>query len=286
MSYTTNVLSQIASLEVFEYAGTERYDLKAWLANQNYFLDSQTDSTTIFSLSARDNGFWIGAANDCNRFACAAFETISHIQAHPRLAKSSAWNLIMAYYASFYAMHALLRIFGMSYSQLEKPLMRKVIEIANLSEETEKYKFEDGFYKIKFNKTNNVVDFKKRKDSHSDAWESFLNLTNEILEKVNGTTALNSYKNDTLALISKLQENVTRSRCSTKGNWLSFIRNEVNYQHSRGLWYPFSDRPRNLRILSSCSTAWLESEGFSAILPDNEIEAFAYSCLALVGIST
>src|SRR5689334_5116099 len=54
---------------------------------------------------------------DCNRFSSAALESIATISDSSTQAKATAWIIVRAYYSSYYAANALLRIFGQSTSQ-------------------------------------------------------------------------------------------------------------------------------------------------------------------------
>jgi hypothetical protein len=102
MSDEARVLSQLAHLEIFKKQVETFIDLKGWVANQQYLIDPAMTSKS-FVLRAHDsNGLKAALANDCNRMAMAAIESISGFQPEKIFPKSSGWATIRAYYASFF----------------------------------------------------------------------------------------------------------------------------------------------------------------------------------------
>ncbi len=64
-------------------------------------------------------------AHDAVRFSLNSLQTVHSIRASIQFQKMSAWHLIQAYYASFFAAHSTLRLFGRPFTQLDTSNYRR-----------------------------------------------------------------------------------------------------------------------------------------------------------------
>lgn len=240
MLHIARTISQLALLEQFGDAKKSSHDFKAWIATQNYFIDNDISSSS-FSLRVVDSTFAKSLANDCDRFTRANLETICSIQTIKVFQKSSAWPIISAYYASFFAAHAFLRIFGISYSSLTHDHLKKIVEQAKLfGKDAGHNSINSGYYKCTFDKATSVITCDKMEDSHADLWVCFLSLVKKLINDLPNVSAISQDKLDSMELLSNIKTIITQKNGS-RGNWLSIIRNSVNYQGSHGSWYPYAD---------------------------------------------
>lgn len=239
MNGISNVLVRHTRLRIFEDKCHSDIDVKGWLANQNYFIDSPIQQKE-FELRPGDPALLINAfSNECNRMSIATIESILGIYSDIGLKKSGAWGIIRCYYAAFFAAHATLRMFGQSCTQLESAHTQKIFENATLFQMTENLtKIEKGFYFVSTNTDFTEVKLTKLNDSHADLWSSFLKLINTLIGLTHETNTLSKLKLETLSILEHIKTGITYSRHSEKGNWLSSIRNDVNYKHNYGAWYP------------------------------------------------
>jgi uncharacterized protein (UPF0332 family) len=286
MSAITRLLPQLAYLEIFGDLKRTNIDLKGWIANQDYLIDENLSSNG-FTLRPRSKAYLKTAlANDCNRMAIAAFETVCGIQSDPFLQKSGAWGVIRAYYSAFFAAHALLRMHGISCSQLDKEHVNKIFDVAQvLEKQGDVSSIEKGFYEIKINKDFTEVSFKKYKDSHKDTWACFLSLLNRLIIDVENTTGLAEQKMEARDILVNLRKGITRSRCTESGNWLSQIRNSVNYQHTFGVWYPYEGKAMFPKIAPKITEYWRSDPGLIEIdSKGRDIETFFSISLLVVSL--
>ena len=146
-------------------------------------------------------------------------------------------------------------------------------------------KLEKGFYEIRIDKNFTEVSFKKYKDSHKDTWTCFLKLLNQLIIEIENTTGLAEQKIEARDLLVALKKGITRARCTENGNWLSKIRNSVNYQHTLGVWYPYERKATFHKLIPQISESWksdprsIEIDGRS-----RDIEAFFSTSLLLVSL--
>lgn len=286
MSDATRVLSQLAYLDIFKGQSKTYIDIKGWVANQKYFVDPGM-SSTCFTLRTQDSeGLRAALANDCNRMSMAAIESICGVQAELLFPKSSGWPTIRSYYAAFFAAHALLRVFGYSFSQLETEYTKKIFEVAEaLNVHGGLRNIENGFYKIKIDNHFTTLIFEKQKDSHKDMWRGFLALIEQLIDDIKKTTAISDHKIKAMDLLIEVRRSVTKNGSRSMGNWLSELRNQVNYQHLHGAWFPYEVGAVNRRMVEAISSSWKKpTDTFNTLSRQRELEIFFESTALLLSL--
>lgn len=284
MSDATRVLSQLAYLELFKKHSKTAIDVKGWVANQNYLVAAGMTPAS-FTLTTHDSdGLRAALANDCNRMSMAAIESICGVQADAMFPKSSAWATIRSYYAAFFAAHALLRVFGYSYSQLESEHTKKIFEMAKaLNMHGENKSIESGFYSIQIDKSFSTLIFEKKNESHKDMWRGFLALIDKLIADIGSTAAISTHKIQAQDLLMGARRGVTKNGSRFMGNWLSELRNQVNYQHLHGAWFPYEAGVTNRRIIDSATSCWKNpSDTFNTESKKKEMELFFESTSLLL----
>ncbi|KRG33303.1 hypothetical protein [Psychrobacter sp. P11G3] len=269
------LIHQFSMNEIFEVGSSSESDLKAWVANGHYLLSdclapSRNNRVTEFKLRFQQTEtLYVSLANDCNRFAQAAIESMLSIGKINKLPKSTGWATVQLYYSAFFAAHAILRIYGRACSQLEVDHTNKVLEIAKTMQlDNGAVNIESGFYFSLIE--NNKVKFSKMKDSHADTWASFSGLLMWLIDNIPNATAIGKHKSDTLDLISNIKAALHLSGAA-RGNWLSQIRNKVNYQHTHGVWYPYRGALHSSEMILR-NTEWLKPPtSFDLNLNNNDI---------------
>ncbi len=58
------------------------------------------------------------------------------------------------------------------------------------------------------------------------------------------------------------------------GNWLSELRNQVNYQHVYGAWFPHDMGPENRRLVESAKASWKKASDTFSTDKVKEMELF------------
>jgi len=257
-----NILLPLSHYEIFAALPNTEIDIKGWIANQGYIFDNDILTTAgTFEFRASDQStLKMALSNDYNRFSLASIESISGIGKDLSLEKSGAWPTIRAYYSSFYAAHAILRNFGISYSQLETSHVKKIFEMADLYSKTGGHtKIEKGFYQISICKSFSQVKFEKLNDSHADLWYCFLKLIDNLIILTPSTTSSGVQKIETVNFLQDIKKGITE-KSNTRGNWLSVVRNDVNYKQSHNVWYPYNRSSRYTNLLDNYYNCWLRGD--------------------------
>ena len=255
----TRLLLQSARLSIFKAGANTSIDVKAWIANQGYYIDEDLKKGEFTLRCSAPADLSRALANDLNRMAIAAFESAAGVRTDQTLPRSMAWGAIRAYYASFFAAHAFMRLYGISCSQLDHEHVNKIFQSAQMFGKTGGLtSVETGFYSIKIDQNFSTITFQKLKDSHKDTWAELLATIENLEAKIPNATAISMHKIEASALLTSLREGITGAS-SVKGNWLSTMRNSINYRHTHGVWFPYSVKAGGGDILDAASRNWLNT---------------------------
>lgn len=277
------VLLQCARLSLFQPGKVSALDVKAWVANQNYFF-TQDINTKSFTLRASDSEETRQAlANDLNRLASAAFESAAGIGIDPVFPRSLAWGAVRAYYSAFFAAHSFMRLFGTACVQLDREHVVQVLSSAQaMGRAGGLTTLDSGFFAATFDTTLQTVTFQRLQDSHRDTWATLLTVIESIENALPSTTALSIHKVEASLLLSDLKQQLTRSG-STKGNWLSTVRNSINYRQSHGAWFPYN-KLADTAVLESAARSWKISPSLETKTTHGELDCFFHASAVLVGL--
>ncbi len=214
--------------------------LNNWLSNSSdYFVinDQLNNDFTINTYSYFD--FLRPYSYDINRLSCAAMESLRDIERKDWQAKFIGWNITKFYYSAFFSAHCILKITGNSLSNIEQSSINKIKNI------TTSYGFNygnlnTGLYCISANKLSNSFRFYKNPhydNSHEGLWKYFLSFLQNSQTSIYGQLP----QIEAQVVVDKLNEliNALKNWNSPNGNWLSRIRNIVNYSQHFGIWYPY-----------------------------------------------
>lgn len=242
--------------------------IRSWLANNSNFVPKSFVGDSYFDIVLYDYDEVVSVlAYDINRLSCAAVETINNISPLTRNEKSMAWNLIKYYYSAFYSAHSLLKILGFGLTSIDETIinsLRKKCVANGLPNPTIK----SGIYCIDISRSEQVLrayKVKRYDDSHRGMWKRYGDLLN-VLEGVAVTTGSydascirvrkpsepypmsllsNLARHDANTILARI--NIIHDSLNSRGdnNWLSFMRNTVNYNHGLGVWFPYKDINKN-----------------------------------------
>lgn len=266
--------------------GQSLSDFKSWIANGKYQVHDISANGDI-TLHILDHEFFNETLGyDFSRFACAAFESMLDTIEEIRFPKATAWPSIKAYYASFFSAHAILRLFGVSCSQIEPTqaaLLTKYATLYGIST-----KAQAGFYVARFSPTNNQLTLSKMKDTHGDTWGTFNNQLKSLSTDILQVAGISQNKSDTSAFLTKLSDSLCASGRFTSGNWPSFYRNNLNYKHDYQAWYPYHKNSIKLKKVKPYLTDW-SSKDFNpniGLLEHDERLRFFGTCSAILHLLT
>jgi len=180
---------------------------------------------------------------DINRFSSASFESISSVSRLTNIPKSAAWIVISTYYAAYFAGHALLRIFGTSCSNIDTTTARHFTSIADTYGQRNGVTIAAGYYAARIDRSSSTIKIESMGDKgvHEAFWQEFLAAIKKTSEHVLGLDDPSGNNQIVYLKLSNLIRIITKNG-KNGGNWLSFVRNNVNYRHEMGTWFPYTNQ--------------------------------------------
>lgn len=287
MSVLAKILLQFANPEFIHVKPISPLEFKGWVANQQYLVDS-VESNTKFTLRVYDvSDLNLSLANDCNKFFTASVESICGIAKEPKFPKTAAWAIIRAYYASFYSAHCLLRIFSNPCSHLEFEYIKKIVEMSRVSPGIGNFTPSQGYYNIKYEQNSKLLIFEKLSDSHADTWHEFKNTIDNLVSLLPKAKATDKNRVEVYDFLTSLKNSLCQNGCAGKGNWLSKLRNSVNYKLSHGIWFPYSGNTRVNEEIVTDSLYWRNEAltNIDKIHNSNELKSFIFICATIVSLA-
>jgi hypothetical protein len=235
--------------------------LGGWLSDEEYQIYSPLQPSSFTLTISAPEKLLFAVAGDINRCAIASFESINSVVKNDALPRSTAWLVIKSYYGAFFGAHAIARILGRGFLQFEGIQANSINKIASLFEMSNSITVTRGYYRYSFDASTKELKFERVKGEsggvHEVFWSNFYslvrNLSNDVISSVTGASASN---HQVSAKLDELADNLAHGSLS-KGNWLSAIRNTVNYGHRLGTWFPYTEQRSYLSTLYSTKTNWL-----------------------------
>lgn len=219
----------------------QTHTLAEWLGGGAYQV-MQAATPNSFTIQTRDSAVAVAAiAHDADRFASASFESAHAVARVPHTPKATGWLMLKAYYTGFMAAHSLMRVFGTSMTQIDGSLARRMNVIATDFGFGGSGPLADGYYRITVDTLGGALSGTAARYGtsgiHHQFWRTFFDfltsLSDRALREIPGPPGFEA--SNRLDDLRSLLNNSGRSQ----GQWLSTIRNEVNYRLGHGCWYPY-----------------------------------------------
>ncbi|MGZ0173818.1 MAG: hypothetical protein ACKVHE_30265 [Planctomycetales bacterium] len=223
--------------------------------------------------------------NEVNRFTVGAIESLGGLQREVGRPHHLAWPAVRAYYGAFYAAHAILRLFGRALSQLEAVHANIVWKNADALQLTAgATSVDSGYYSATTSFAESTIHFRKRKNSHQDLWGAFAELMTSLKGEIPSATGLSDHKLKTLTFTGQLLDILKKDNRGLKGDWLSSVRNRINYRFEFGAWYPYAGRKeRNMAVFETRAGRWMQSDYYTTSSGyRSEAEMFFTACCDIV----
>lgn len=256
---------------------------------KGYDLDFDSLEESI-SVDFRDNQLIIPALGvDCCRFATAAFQSIVPISEEIVDKDTLAWSMVKLYYAAFYAGHSIIRILGESCSFLERIHTTRINSVASAIGKTPGFRIERGLYHCTVNASGSAVKYIKAAPVTGGAHESFWGVFERRLRHFANNILVGHLVPAEAQLVfvqlQALQQILGMVGPSMHGA-LSMVRNDLQYKHQFGVWFPVQIKKRERELLGRLVAQWLRDPMTIDVgLHDgNVLRNFVVACAFLVGL--
>lgn len=260
--------------------------LKVWLSDGNYYINNAPPGLSLYCLDSDDLKKCLSL--DAFRFSSHAAQTVHEMEKTTAYNKLTSWRVIQAYYAAYFSAHAVLRFFGKSFSHLERGHV-DFLSGRCKSEAGYTPSLPSAYYLIESNPKTHDVSFSRYGESHKDLWKCFLDLITHLEQQILTLRASQGRLHELSAHFFYLRESLTNRGQLSAGNWLSSVRNEVNYKSLEGVWFPFSKATPSFENLLGKVRGWRVGD-VDLVRPDlekSELERFFATAFLVVdfGIS-
>ncbi|WP_312549831.1 hypothetical protein [Massilia sp.] len=252
-----------------------------WLATCDYTWVDATSTTVTLDISNSGESFARAFASEISRFSCATYESLLDATAAPHSTSALGWALIRYYYATFYAAHALLRLAGTSLTMITPKTAQTMNKVGG-QYLTISPNVTSALYTVQHdNATKRVVLTKiggSNGGSHEEMWQRFL----DLLRETENYLILNyGQSKEAQAAVRELQalgDNLCKSG-KKNGAWLSTVRNNLNYRHDYGVWFPCTVMPKSALTLANKMVEWKPTAKIAnGTATSTELSIFIDSC--------
>ena len=270
-------------------AGRQPNGLAAWIAEEEFqiYVPLTRDTATVSFVDASPivNAY----AGDCGRMAAAAIESAVDVEPSTRLPRSTAWFIIRAYYSAFFAAHAVLRMFGVSLTQLEGAHAAAITDIADIFGMANGAVLAGGFYVCKCDahaKTLSVVKALTADRSHGAVWRALHDVLGDIADSILASSTPAAPAQQVAAKLTEVRTALSYDARVSKGSWLSEVRNRTNYRHDYGTWYPYVDRMQYYDRLYDLFAQWRDDPMKISLWsqPGRDLQRFAEASAFIVAL--
>jgi hypothetical protein len=225
---------------------TAGYDLTFDDTDQSVAVDFRESNVITAALAA-----------DCSRFSSASFQTVSLAATEFLQRDNSAWSLVKLYYLAFYAGHTLIRLFGEGCSYFDRPHVARLAELGDAFGLARSFRLDSGLYRCVLEQNSTVLKCTRARGTVGGAHEAFWGIFGMRLRAISeavlrGTLAAA----DAQAAFAQLDTLSDIIRRRVGFSWLSVVRNDVQYRHQFGVWFPNQLKAGDRRVLSRLATEW------------------------------
>jgi hypothetical protein len=225
------------------------YDVDADDADKSVLIDFRESQYVLTALAA-----------DASRFSCAAFQSIQSAPSDLIDKEVLPWGLVKLYYAAFYAGHAIIRLLGETCSYFERKQTNKLSALLDLYGRTPSFTVDAGYYHCSV--TSSVTGVKMVRTtgaglggSHELFWDIFGKRVVTVASSVLSGPLPVVEAQDVFLKLEAFRK-ITSCNGAFGDNWLSVIRNQLQYRHGLGAWYPTSLRKPERETLSRLAAQW------------------------------
>jgi hypothetical protein len=289
MGIIQNVLRSVWIPSLHEITGSVTAGLGPWIESRGYQI-SQVIYKNKFTLDVPAfQPLLMAYAADINRMSAAAFETVLGVQKHPVTSKATGWLMIQAYYASFFAAHALLRMSGTSCTQIDSLRSQSIGQTARKFGQLAAPFPDVGNYTLVLDQNTSRLHCtlnSQQGGAHQALWRVFANALARWSQDV--LLVQNELTVNKQAVSAKLTE--LSDKLSFGGNanatWLTQVRNSINYRHAFGCWYPYRyDRGKSVNHHEKLDT-WLKDPMLIdlSVTAEDDLRGFQNVCLMIVAL--
>ncbi len=258
-------------------------------ARSSYDLDfNDTDESILVDF--RDTRLIVPALGaDSSRFATAAFQSIAPTVKEIIEKDTLAWSIVKLYYAAFYAGHSIIRMLGESCSFLERSHTSRISELGVAMGKQRSFRIDRGLYHCSANSTASALKYVKARDgmggAHESFWSIFQSRVHDLSRSVLAGNLVPAEAQQVFAQFEYFERILDMAGPGMHGA-LSIVRNDLQYKHKFGVWYPVQLGKREREALGRLAAQWQRDPmDIDLQLAGGEVlPKFVLACVFIVGL--
>lgn len=265
--------------------------VESWLTSGAFSWLPSPAGEVLLDVSNNTDSLAEAIASEVSRFSCATYESLLDAEPGLHADRALGWALVRYYYATFYAAHALLRISGQSVTMISPQTASKLNIIGGqyfgISPGVT-----TGLHLVRVDPHNRSrVSIRKigggGGGSHEEMWKLFLDLVMELEGQLILTQGQSQDALHAVQTLTDLRKQLCR-RGKNNGSWLSSVRNDLNYRHDHGVWYPYKVTSKVATSLITRMQRWLPGavDGYEIGRVSDELGCFVDSCNVMTRLLT
>jgi hypothetical protein len=248
--------------------------------------DNKEESISIDFRDAQNTPPALGS--DCCRFATAAFQSIAPVSDEIVDKDTLAWSIVKLYYAAFYAGHSIIKIVGESCSFLENAHTNRISAIGLAIGKTPTFRISRGLYHCTFNSSATAMKYVKAGGASGGAHESFWKIFETRIHTLAENILVgNLIPQEAQQVFVQLQsfEQLMNAGPGRHGA-LSNVRNDLQYKHLFGVWFPVELKKRDREKLGRLAAQWQRDPMNIDLHPtgNDVLSKFVIACAFIVSL--
>lgn len=265
--------------------------VESWLTSGAFSWLPSPAGEVLLDVSNNTDSLAEAIASEVSRFSCATYESLLDAEPGLHADRALGWALVRYYYATFYAAHALLRISGQSVTMISPQTASKLNVIGGqyfgMSPGVT-----TGLHLVRVDPHNRSrVSIRKiggsGGGSHEEMWRLFVELVVELEGQLILTQGHSQDALQAVQTLTELRKQLCR-RGKNNGSWLSSVRNDLNYRHDHGVWYPYKVTSKVATSLITRMQRWLPGagDGYEIGKVSDDLGCFVDSCNVMTRLLT
>ncbi|SAI20900.1 Uncharacterised protein [Bordetella trematum] len=265
--------------------------VESWLKSGTYSWLPSPAGTVKLDVSIGIDELAEAMASEVARFSCACYESLLDAVPRGHADRALGWALVRYYYATFYAAHALLRISGRSVTMIS-PQTASTLNVVGGQYLGMSPNISTGLHLVQVDSSSHphVLMSKiggSNGGSHEEMWKLFLALVVELEGQLILTQGQSQEALYAVQVLTNLRAQLCR-RGKSNGAWLSSIRNDLNYRHDHGVWYPYKVSSKVAIALTGKMQRWIPNaaDGYEIGKVTDDLGCFVDSCNVMARLLT
>lgn len=269
-------------------SGRPTLDIRAWLGRGSFQVDPQsTDQKIILSVGSNEE-FLQALAVDVNRIGSSIEETYQSISEVKNLPKSLAWLMIKLYYAAFFSAHVILRTHGVACTYLTAADLLEFKKIGKIYGASALAGLSSGYYIFAIDTHTKNVTISVQKSglgSHEQLWAEFHRQLLAMRASVQAAPFLEAKYKTQIDKEYEVLSDVLTGGGAFNGNWLSKMRNDVNYRQEHGVWFPYGSKVAAKEWVHKMEGAVTGASRVVPTVASADVKKFIEACIYMVAMA-